>query len=72
MPFPVKSQTTVNLYAQYSFGEEGSKWLKGTTVQIGARNIFDKDPPLSSAGYLSQLYSPTARYWYASIKRKFW
>lgn len=72
VPFPVKSQTTVNLYAQYSFGEEGSKWLKGTTVQIGARNIFDKDPPLSSAGYLSQLYSPTARYWYASIKRKFW
>lgn len=72
VPFPVKSQTTVNLYAQYTFGEESSKYLKGTTIQVGARNIFDKDPPFASSGYLSQLYSPTARYWYTSIKRTFW
>jgi len=71
-PYPVKGQTTVNLYAQYTFGEESNNWLKGTSIQIGARNIFDKDPPFSSAGYLSSLYSPTARYWYASVKKIFW
>jgi outer membrane receptor protein involved in Fe transport len=70
-PFPVKGQTTVNLYAQYTFGEEGGRWLKGTSFQVGARNIFDKDPPFSSGGYLSQLYSPTARYWYTSVKKTF-
>jgi hypothetical protein len=71
-PYPVKGQTTVNLYVQYAFGDESNRWLKGTTFQVGARNIFDKDPPFSSAGYLSNLYSPTARYVYASIKRTFW
>ncbi|WP_240653078.1 TonB-dependent receptor domain-containing protein [Sphingomonas crocodyli] len=71
-PFPVKGQTTVNLFAQYTFDEESSRWLKGTAIQIGARNIFDKNPPFSSAGYLSNLYSPTARYWYASVRKTFW
>ncbi|KAK0358342.1 hypothetical protein LTR94_035819, partial [Friedmanniomyces endolithicus] len=45
--------------------------LNGTTIQIGARNIFDKDPPLSSGGYLSNLYQPQARYWYTSLKKVF-
>ncbi|MDO6415095.1 TonB-dependent receptor [Sphingomonas sp. BIUV-7] len=71
-PYPVKGQTTVNLYVQYTFGDESNRWLKGTSFQVGARNIFDKDPPFSSAGYLSNLYSPTARYWYASVKKTFW
>ena len=38
---------------------------------VGARNIFDKDPPLASGGYLSNLYQPQARYWYTSIKKSF-
>ncbi|MDB5688647.1 MAG: tonB dependent receptor family protein [Sphingomonas bacterium] len=66
--FVVKGQTTVNLYGQYTF-ENGM--MDGTTIQIGARNIFDKDPPLSSAGYLSSVYQPQARYWYTSIKKAF-
>ncbi len=67
--FVVKGQTTVNLYAQYSFKNDGI--LDGTTIQVGARNIFDKNPPLSSAGYLSSVYTPQARYWYTSIKKVF-
>lgn len=69
-PFIVNGQTTFNLYGQYTF-EKGSGALGGTTLQIGARNIFDKDPPFSSAGYLSSLYQPQARYWYTSIKKSF-
>ncbi|WP_298400291.1 TonB-dependent receptor [Sphingobium sp.] len=68
-PWTVKGQTTVNLYGQYTFKNGGP--LNGTTVQIGARNIFDKDPPLSSAGYMSNLYQPQARYWYTSLKKVF-
>ena len=68
-PFVVKGQTTVNLYLQYSFKEPGI--MNGTTLQVGARNIFDKDPPLASGGYLSSVYQPQARYWYTSIKKTF-
>lgn len=67
--FIVKGQTTVNLYGQYTFKNGGP--LDGTTLQVGARNIFDKDPPLASGGYLSNLYQPQARYWYTSIKKVF-
>ena len=68
-PWTVEGQTTVNLYGQYTFKNDGP--LNGTTVQIGARNIFDKDPPLASGGYLSNLYQPQARYWYTSLKKVF-
>ncbi|QOT73542.1 MULTISPECIES: TonB-dependent receptor domain-containing protein [Sphingobium] len=68
-PWIVKGQTTVNLYAQYTFKNGGP--LNDTSIQIGARNIFDKDPPLASGGYLSNLYQPQARYWYTSIKKSF-
>jgi outer membrane receptor protein involved in Fe transport len=68
-PWTVKGQTTVNLYSQYTFKNGGP--INGTTIQIGARNVFDKDPPLSSGGYLSNLYQPQARYWYTSLKKVF-
>ena len=66
--FVVDGQTTVNLYATYKF-DQGM--MKGTAITIGARNIFDKNPPLASSGYLSSLYQPQARYWYTSIKKSF-
>jgi outer membrane receptor protein involved in Fe transport len=65
----VKGQTTVNLYAQYTF--KGAGPLDGTSIQVGARNIFDKNPPFSSGGYLSSVYTPQARYWYTSLKKTF-
>ena len=68
-PFIVKGQTTVNLFAQYKFEDDGI--LKGTAITIGARNIFDKNPPLASTGYLSNLYQPQARYWYTNISKTF-
>ena len=64
----VKATTIANLYAQYKF-DEGH--LEGTTIRVGVRNIFDKDPPLSSSGYEGALYSPIPRYWYASVSHKF-
>jgi iron complex outermembrane recepter protein len=68
-PFPVNGQTTVNLFLRYAFEKEG--YLKGTAITVGARNIFDKDPPLASTGYLSNLYAPLARYWYMNVSKSF-
>ncbi|WP_326524033.1 TonB-dependent receptor domain-containing protein [Sphingomonas sp.] len=67
-PYVVEGQATVNLYAQYRF--KGGA-LDDTRVRIGARNIFDKDPPLTADGYLGSLYTPYARYLYASISKRF-
>ncbi len=66
--FRVKSQTTANLYVQYAFDKGG---LAGAKITVGARNIFDKNPPISSGGYLAGLYAPQARYWYTSVGYKF-
>jgi outer membrane receptor protein involved in Fe transport len=67
-PYPVDGQATVNLYAQYRFRDG---WLKDTRFRIGARNIFDTQPPVVSDGYLGSLYVPYGRYWYGSISKRF-
>ena len=64
----VDSQLTGNLYAQYDFTDG---WASNTSIKLGARNITDEKPPLSSNGYLGNLYQPYARYWYASIRKRF-
>ena len=40
-------------------------------VLFGARNIFDKQPPVTESGYLGSLYVPYGRYWYMQIGKKF-
>lgn len=67
--YKVQSQLVFNLYGQYTFPKGG--FSEGTSVRIGARNLGDKPPPLSSGGYLGNLYQPYARYWYASISKSF-
>jgi iron complex outermembrane receptor protein len=69
-PFPLKAQTTVNLYGTYNF-EDRDNILNKASVTVGVRNIGDKNPPFSNAGYLASLYQPQARYWYASLKKSF-
>jgi outer membrane receptor protein involved in Fe transport len=68
-PWRVKPLTTVNLYGQYRFTKKG--WMDDTRIRVGARNIFDQDPPLSSSGYIGSLYNPYARYWYMSVSKSF-
>lgn len=68
-PWIVEAQTTANLYGQYEFDEAG--WASNTRIRLGARNITDEAPPLTSSGYLGSLYRPYGRYWYASITKTF-
>lgn len=69
-PWQVDSQITGNLYGQYEFGDNVG-FASGTTVRVGARNITDEQPPLTSSGYLGALYNPYGRYWYANISKTF-
>lgn len=68
-PWIVEAQTTASLYGQYEF--EGAGWAADTRIRVGARNITDEAPPLTSSGYLGSLYRPYGRYWYASITKTF-
>lgn len=69
-PWIVEAQTTANLYVQYEF-KDG--WARNTRVKLGVRNLTDEKPPLDSStyGYMGSLYSPYARYWYASVRKSF-
>lgn len=67
-PYELQGQTTFNLYVQYRlrdlpFGD--------ARIRIGARNIFDADPPITADGYLGSLYNPYGRYWYGTIGFRF-
>ncbi|KPF83007.1 TonB-dependent receptor [Brevundimonas sp. AAP58] len=70
VPWEVESQITGNLYVQYEW-EGRSGWAADSRIRIGARNITDEAPPLSSAGYLGSLYRPYGRYWYATLAKEF-
>jgi iron complex outermembrane receptor protein len=67
-PYVLDGQTTLNLYAQYTF--EGTP-LGETRVRIGVRNLFDSQPPITADGYLGSLYSPYGRYWYGTVGFRF-
>ena len=68
--FPVKEWTTVSFYGQYAF-KDGL--FDGSTVRVGVRNAFDKDPPVASSnfGYLGALHNATGRYWYMNLSKRF-
>jgi outer membrane receptor protein involved in Fe transport len=70
VPWEVESQITGNLYVQYEW-EGRSGWAADSRIRIGARNITDEAPPLSSTGYLGSLYRPYGRYWYATVSKEF-
>lgn len=69
--YRVDDHTLVNLYGQYSFEQDGI--LSNSRIRIGARNLFDKKPPLADEtfGYMGALYSPNPRYLYVSLQKEF-
>ncbi|WP_296595406.1 TonB-dependent receptor [Phenylobacterium sp.] len=59
-----------NVSVSYTF-EDTNKYLNNTRVLVGARNVFDKDPPLVSDGYPASVYNPYGRYLYFNIRKSF-
>jgi iron complex outermembrane receptor protein len=50
------------------------KWLSGTKFTVGWLNVGDADPSFSNIdeGYDTSTADPTGRFYYASIRKKFW
>lgn len=69
--YRVPSTLVHNVSLSYEF--EDGKYLGGTRFLIGARNVFDKDPPLApnEAGYAATVYNPYGRYLYVNIRKTF-
>ena len=57
----VDDTLTGNLYVQFNVSDS-------YRLRLGARNITNEQPPLSSDGYLGSLYNPYGRYWYANVR----
>ena len=64
-----KSQVLWNGYVQYSLKQAGI--LNDTAIRLGARNLFDRLPPLASGGYNGGLYNPYGRYTYLNVSKSF-
>jgi iron complex outermembrane receptor protein len=60
----VESSTLWNGYIQYNLKDN-------LRIRIGARNLFDKMPPLSSNGYNGGLYNPYGRFSYVNVSKTF-
>lgn len=68
--YNVPKTITHNLSVAYTF--EDGKYLSGTRFLVGARNLFDKEPPLSpDGGYNASVYNPYGRYLYFNVRKNF-
>ena len=63
-PWVVDSRLTFNAYGQYRF-------MDGTAVRIGVRDLTDEGPSLADNGYRGSVHSPWGRYWYVNLSKSF-
>jgi iron complex outermembrane recepter protein len=70
--YKLPSFTTVNTYLQYRAGKDQGA-LSGARFRVGARNLFDKQPPLSSSnyGFLGSLHDAVGRFVYFELSKEF-
>ncbi|MGW8127621.1 MAG: hypothetical protein ACWGG5_04540 [Stenotrophomonas sp.] len=70
-PWTVKSQTLANAFVKYDF--KGDGWMDGLSLKVGANNLANKRPPVSSDafGYSSAVYQAYPRYWYVNVTKAF-
>lgn len=70
--YELPSVTTVNAYVQYRVGKDEGL-LSGTRFRVGARNLFDRQPPLASTnyGFLGSLHDAVGRFVYFELSREF-
>ena len=72
----VNDRFLINAQVGYSFRGDHGRFLRDTRVSVGARNLFDWDPPRSlgggtnASGYPGYLYTAENQFWYVSVSRK--
>jgi iron complex outermembrane receptor protein len=70
VPWLVRSQLTHNLYLQYKT-DKSLGMFGDTRIRMGARDITNEGPPLTSGGYDGFLSRPYGRYFYMSLSKNF-
>jgi outer membrane receptor protein involved in Fe transport len=59
----------------YRFTRDASRWLRNTSVRLGAVNLTDKEPPLTpdTAGYATSVHASLfpGRTWTLELTRQF-
>ena len=70
--YELPSFTTVNAYVQYRVPQNAEAFA-GTRFRLGARNLFDKAPPLASNnyGFLGSLHDAVGRFVYFELSKEF-
>ena len=77
VPYQVKPFVTFDVQATFKLHQQLGRYLDGTTLTVGAFNVFDKNPPASSgfgsnaAGYPGYMFDSTGRFAYIQLSRKF-
>jgi iron complex outermembrane recepter protein len=75
--FQVDARWIFGAQVSYNFRDRWGPWLADTRLTVGARNLFDRDPPFASGGYNNStgypgfLYNSEGRFLYVSLSRKF-
>ncbi|MFD1787911.1 TonB-dependent receptor domain-containing protein [Sphingomonas floccifaciens] len=66
-PWIVDDWMTHNVFVQYQLPRNGPR------LRIGARNVFNVDPPLADDrfGFVGSVHSNRGRWWYASLRTSF-
>lgn len=76
-PFFVRPTWIFDAQVAYRFHNEFGPWLADTKVSVGARNLFNRNPPYAagsggnSTGYPGFLYTSEGQFVYIAIDRKF-
>jgi iron complex outermembrane recepter protein len=65
-PRRIDSWTTIDLQLRYDLPETSSRWLRGTRIELNARNVFNVDPPflnnlMVAIGYDQENANPYGR-----------
>jgi outer membrane receptor protein involved in Fe transport len=75
----VPSQVYHDFFASYRFSSDssgsGARWLAGTEVQLGIKNVFNTKPPVdvstNAYDYYSAYGGPRLATYYLSVKKSF-
>ncbi len=76
-PFQIHGTFVHDAMVGYSFGSQTNAFIRDLKVNVGVRNLLDRDPPYAagaggnSTGYPSFIYNSEGRFWYVSLSRKF-
>lgn len=63
-PWVVDDRLVSNVYGQYRF-------MDGTSLRIGVRDLTDEGPSLADGGYRGSVHSPWGRNWYVNVTKSF-